>query len=165
MFNPPAVTDWKHIPENEFARYKINLATGNITRSTFDNKLNSVFANMFDFPMINEQHRGKEYCFVYGVSMVDYTRTAIVKKDVCGTSSDKVWYKENHYMSEIWFFPSPKAKTEDDGVLMTIAFDGEAQRSYLLLLDAVSLETVAISYLPQNVPWSAHGMHFPEAQF
>ena len=57
------------------------------------------------------------------------------------------------------------AKSEDDGILLSIVFDGNLKQSYLLLLDGVTLKTVAVSYLPYNVPWSAHGMHFPEADF
>ena len=74
-----------------YFRYTLNLNTNKVVRSTFSNKINSVFANMIDWPIINEEYRGKEYCYVYGVSLVDYTRTALVKKHVCGDSSgDKV---------------------------------------------------------------------------
>ena len=55
------------------------------------------------------------------------------------------------------------AVEEDDGVLLSVVFDGARGQSYLLLLDAVSLAPVARSYLPHNIPWSAHGLHFPEA--
>ena len=48
---------------------------------------------------------------------------------------------------------------------MTLAYDGELKQSYMMLLDAKTLEVVATAYLPHNIPWSAHGYHFPEAQF
>ena len=53
--------------------------------------------------------------------------------------------------------------SEDDGILLSLVFDGEREKSYLLLLDARTFQPVATSYLPRNIPWSAHGMHFPEA--
>jgi carotenoid cleavage dioxygenase-like enzyme len=166
LFNPPAETNWTLNPMMEFSRYTLNLNTNDVTKTTFSNKINSVFVQMFDFPVINEQYRGKQYCYVYAVSQVDYTRTALVKKHVCDDSTgDKIWYKENHYVTEVWFLPSREATPEDDGILFTTAFDGELERSYIMLLDAVNLEVVATSYLPHNIPWSAHGMHFPEAQF
>ena len=56
-------------------------------------------------------------------------------------------------------------KSEDDGVLITIVFDGEKSKSYLVIIDAITFEPIARSYLPHNIPWSAHGMHFPEATF
>ena len=61
--------------------------------------------------------------------------------------------------------PSPEGEGEADGVLGTAAFDGEKEQSYLLLLDAISLKAIDRAYLPHIVPWSAHGMHFPEAKF
>merc|ERR1712168_762207 len=132
--NPPAEANYTHNPLMEFSRYTINMKTDTISRSTFKNPRESVFVNMIDYPRINEEFRGREYCFTYGISMIDYTRTALVKKDVCGESSgDKFWYKENHYLSEIWFFASPDAANEDDGVILTIAFNGEREESYLLL--------------------------------
>ena len=53
--------------------------------------------------------------------------------------------------------------SEDDGVLITIGFDGSKEQSYLLLLDAKSFTPINHAYLPHNIPWSAHGMYFPEA--
>ena len=57
------------------------------------------------------------------------------------------------------------ARDEEDGVVLSLVFDGEAEQSYLLLLDAVSFTPLARAYLPHNIPWSNHGMHFPEANF
>ena len=59
LFNPPTTTEWKLNKKNEFSRYKINLKTGSVSKHRFGNKLNSVFTSMFDFPMINENYRGK----------------------------------------------------------------------------------------------------------
>ena len=55
--------------------------------------------------------------------------------------------------------------SEDDGALITIGYDGNQQQSYLLVLDARTFTPLNTAYLPHNIPWSAHGMHFPEAKF
>ena len=55
------------------------------------------------------------------------------------------------------------AKSEDDGVLITIAFDGTREQSYLMFTDARTFTPINQAYLPHNIPWSAHGMYFPEA--
>ena len=68
-------------------------------------------------------------------------------------------------MSEMHFLPNPSGKAEDDGVLITIGFDGEHEKSYLLLLDATTFRPMNKAYLPHHIPWSAHGMYFPEANF
>ena len=147
----------------QIVRYKIDLKSATISTSNFPNTINSTFINTFDFPTINEAFRGKKYCFIYGVSSFAYSRTALVKKNVCDSDDDKVYFVENNYMSEMQFLPSPSASSEDDGVLITIGHDGPKEQSYLLLLDAVSLTPLNRASLPHNVPWSAHGMHFPEA--
>jgi len=166
MMNPPTVSEWVSTnKDSEFTRFKINLDSGLVTSSTFDNTIGSRFINQFDFPVINERYRGKRYCVTYGWSAFDYSRTALVKKNVCDSTQDKVWYVENHYSTEPWFMERPGATDEEDGVVLSLVFDGEAEQSYLLLLDAVSFTPLARAYLPHNIPWSNHGMHFPEANF
>ena len=65
----------------------------------------------------------------------------------------------------MFFLGNPGGTEEDDGVLVTIVFDGVLENSYLMILDAGSFTILDKSYLPQNIPWSAHGMHFPEAKW
>jgi len=168
MMNPPAAgTKEAAISTTEgeeLTRYNINIETGQVKVSKFDNIIKSRYINNFDFPMINENFRGKKYCYLYGWSAFAYSRTALVKKNVCDSTKDKVWYKENHYSSEMHFLPNPAGRAEDDGVLITIVFDGEKEQSYFLLMDAKTMTPINKAYLPHNIPWSAHGMWFPEAQ-
>ena len=61
----------------------------------------------------------------------------------------------------MWFIPNPNAQSEDDGILITIVFDGEKAKSYVLLMDAITFSPVNMAYLPHAIPWSAHGnTHF-----
>ena len=84
---------------------------------------------------------------------------------MCDATKDKVLYMENHYHTEMAFIANPEGIEEDDGVLITISFDGYKEQSYLLVLDAKNFEEIDRSYLPYNVPQSVHGKHFPEAKF
>ena len=69
------------------------------------------FINQFDFPVINERYRGKRYCVTYGWSAFDYSRTALVKKNVCDptqvtsavTSHGIVWQSDviAYYLKQI----------------------------------------------------------------
>ena len=68
-------------------------------------------------------------------------------------------------MGEMHFLDRPGGTEEDDGVLVTIGFDGEREQSYLLVLDAATFTPINTAYLPHHIPWSAHGMYFPEANF
>ena len=165
MMNPPETLDdaTSTTDDLEITRYTINTETGAVKTSSFDNIIKSRFINNFDFPTINEDYRGKRYCYTYGMSAFAYSRTALVKKNVCDASDDKVWYVENHYVGEAHFLPRPGGTSEDDGVLITIVFDGPLEKSYLLILDAKTFTPINHSYLPHHIPWSAHGMYFPEA--
>ena len=49
---------------------------------------------------------------------------------------------KNHYMSERHFLPRPGGTTEDDGVLITIGFDGPREKSYLLFIDATTFTPI-----------------------
>ena len=74
-------------------------------------------------------------------------------------------YTEDHYPSEMYFIANPEGQSEDDGVLVTISYDGAKEQSYFMVIDAISFTEIDRAYLPQVIPWSAHGMHFPEAKW
>ena len=94
MMNPPAdgtpEAEMSTTHGDEIARYTIDLKAESVTVSQFPNTLNSRFINTFDFPTINEAYRGKKYCYIYGVAAFAYSRTALVKKNVCDSTDDKV---------------------------------------------------------------------------
>merc|ERR1712133_197596 len=52
------------------------------------------------------------------------------------------------------------------GVLVSVSFDGELEKNYLLLLDAKDFKEIDRAYLPINIPYPlSHGMHFPDAKW
>ena len=73
-----------------FSRYRINTKSGKVVPSQFPNSIKNRFINNFDFPTINEEYRGRKYCFVYGMSAIAYSRVALVKKNLCNSDEDKV---------------------------------------------------------------------------
>lgn len=173
MLNPTEnSTSWdtSTCGNHEVTRYTFDLETGSVSASTFENLLQGSslarYVNRFDMAVINEEYRGREYCIIYGWSSFDYSRNALVKKNVCDASKDKVLYWENHYPTEMYFMADPEGSEEDDGVLVSVSFDGELERSYLLLLDAKDFKEIDRAYLPINIPYPlSHGMHFPEAKW
>lgn len=79
------------------------------------------------------------------------------------------------YAQEPRFVPKSNAKTEDDGWLLTYAFDesqldekalaSEDAKSELWIIDAKSMkDVVAKVKLPQRVPYGLHGNWFSEAE-
>jgi len=165
MLNPPDV--WNKTESNDMTlhRYHIGLKEDGVRMETFEDKSpEDLFLNHFDFPVINEEYRGKPYCILYGWSAYLYSRNALVKKNFCDNSLSKTLYIENHYSGEMFFVANPERKSEDDGILIATIFDGEKEKSYLLILDAKSFEPINKAYLPHNIPMSFHGLYFPEAQ-
>merc|ERR1719334_1845556 len=67
---------------------------------------------------------------------------------LCDDSKSKTWYTPNHYHGEMYLIANPDNKSEDDGVLITVVYDGPKEQSYLLVLDAVTFEELNRSYLP-----------------
>ena len=118
--------------------------------------------NTLDFPVINEKYAGYENRYAYGWVAIDYWRQTLVKKDLQDSTKYKMWSTESHYPGELFFIPDPAGIEEDDGVLITIVFDGEREQSYVLLLDGRTFTEIDRSYLPYNVPFSFHGNWFPE---
>ncbi|CAG8809112.1 8908_t:CDS:1, partial [Dentiscutata erythropus] len=70
-----------------------------------------------------------------------------------------MWGSENCYPSEAVFVPHPgKDCEEDEGVLLSIVFDGGNNKSFLLVLDARTMNELIRADLPQVVPLSfGHG--------
>jgi carotenoid cleavage dioxygenase-like enzyme len=62
-----------------------------------------------------------------------------------------------HTCGEPVFVPRDGETAEDDGYLLTLAHDRGAGTSYLLVLDAPTLDTVAEVHLPVRVPGGFHG--------
>jgi beta-carotene 15,15'-monooxygenase len=85
-----------------------------------------------------------------GVLKVD-TRTGAVTDHTAG----------GDYFGEPLFVPGP-GDCEDDGVVLTVALDVDADRSRLLVLDGRTLDERARVTLPHAVPFDFHGRYFPE---
>ena len=93
---------------------------------------------------------------------MDYWRQTLIKKDLEDLNNYSTWFKESHYPGEMFFIPNPEGTEEDDGILITISFDGEREESYVLLLDGTTFEEIDRAYLPVKIPFSFHGNWFPE---
>jgi beta,beta-carotene 9',10'-dioxygenase len=98
----------------------------------------------------------RPYRYVWGVGSRDGWLDRIVKADVeAGTSS--VWSEEGCFPGEPVFVVAPGAEGEDEGVLLSVVLDGRLGSSFLLVLDAGSLEELARAEAPHHVPFGFHG--------
>ena len=49
---------------------------------------------------------------------------------------------------------------EDDGIVLSTVLDGKAGKSYLLILDAKTMEEMSVTYAPFRIPYTLHGRFF-----
>merc|ERR1712088_1072993 len=113
----------------EIRRYQIDIQNERAFSSSWENNAPEAqpYYNQFDFPKVNPNYYGRHYCYAYGQAIVDVRRQYLVKKNVCDSTEDKIWYKEEHYSGEPIFIPNPNGTSEDDGVLLVIVLDGATQ--------------------------------------
>ena len=154
-------------PHALLKRFVIDMKTDSVVCNAIEQSASVPFALNIDMPVINEKYRSKSYCYIYGIVLkkdnMQLGNIALVKKNVCGNSSeDKYWFIKGHYPVEPWYIPSPVSETEDDGILLVPVIDGYQGKSYLAVLDAKSMQLVNKAYLPTVVPYSLHGRFFEE---
>ena len=56
------------------------------------------------------------------------------------------------------FVAAPDARDEDEGVLLSVVLDARRETSFLLVLDAGSLEELARVEVPHPIPFGFHGL-------
>ena len=96
-----------------------------------------------DLPVINPRFLTKFSRYIYGVCDRDLSTffDGLVKYDV-ETHTALYFTTNGHSPGEPIFVPDPKGKAKDDGVLLCVVLDGYAEKSYLLVLDAKTMEEV-----------------------
>jgi carotenoid cleavage dioxygenase-like enzyme len=178
----------KLVATAEYRRYKIPMP------SSFDSdivkEVNFTFQRLIDqdgklyatveLPRINDLKATKKNCYWYGWAphaggSSKFADTAIIKVNVCSNSNDKnavgtdknnvmAWFVEKHFPSEPIFVPKPNSTLEDDGVVLATVFDGEEGATYLVIIDATSMKTVATIYCEDDwkhlMSFGIHGDFF-----
>ena len=131
-----------------------------------------------EFPRVRDDRSGRDYCFVYATAFYAGNSTwfqdsAIVKVDVCkaaavaadphstSTATATAWGKPGHFPGEPIFVARPNSSTEDDGIVLVSMLDGQANSSYLAILNATTMEQVARVDAPYPIPFALHGEWVP----
>jgi beta,beta-carotene 9',10'-dioxygenase len=98
----------------------------------------------------------REYRYAWGVGFASGWLDRIVKADVAARTST-VWAETGCYPGEAVFVAAPDAEREDDGVLLSVVLNGRTGNSFLLVLDASSLQELARAEVPHQIPFGFHG--------
>ena len=119
-----------------------------------------------ELPTINPSYATKKHRYVYGV--VDSGKSSafsdsLVKYDL-ENHSNKIWSVHGHTAGEPIFVADPDSKEEDGGVLLSVVLDGYEGKSYLLVLDAQTLDEVGRAKVNGAVGFGFHGTHVSAAR-
>jgi len=66
------------------------------------------------------------------------------------------WGTPGYLPNEPHFIANPNGTAEDDGVILTVAYDFNNDKSSLVIIDAHDMKTVQEFELPYMIPWSFH---------
>jgi carotenoid cleavage dioxygenase-like enzyme len=115
-----------------------------------------------EFPGIHYKwSNAQDYHYAYGISTnrkrPENVENQLIKVDT-RNGKTMVWTQEGHYPGEPVFAPSPAAKSEDDGVILSVVCNGNAGHSYLLVLNADTFEEIGRAEVPHHIPYGFHGI-------
>jgi carotenoid cleavage dioxygenase-like enzyme len=147
-----------NITRSEVRRYHLPLRGGEV-------RAELLCGQPLEFPCIHYRLRnGLTYRYAYGVGLrgqpADFYNE-LVKLDVQARAV-KTWYEEDCYPGEPVFVPAPGARGDDDGVVLSVVFNGLRKTSFLLVLDGTAFYELARAELPVPVPFGFHGHFYGE---
>ena len=117
-------------------------------------------------PRVSPEVTASEYRYAYAQGDPGQPVTGlperVLKVDV--ETGEDWWYDAGGYTSEAVFVPRPDGEAEDDGVVLAVVLDPDAERSVLHAVDAESMDALATAELPHALPLDFHGQFLPGVQ-
>jgi beta,beta-carotene 9',10'-dioxygenase len=140
----------KPVARPHLERFRISPETGEVSSER-------LLDEPIELPRINYMRcNERPYRYVWGVGTAAGWLDRIVKGDVVERRF-AVWSEDGCFPGEPVFVARPDAEAEDDGVLLSVVLDARTERSFLLVLDAGSLEELARAEVPHHIPFGFHG--------
>ena len=145
------------LPEGLLTRIAIPLGEGPVTQNILS-RLTT------ELPRINyRSYAGRRHRYVWGTCAANGGfLDSLVKQDT-ETATPLIWSEKDSFPGEPVFVEAPNAGAEDEGVLLSVVLDGEKGRSFLLVLDAATMQERARAYAPHVIPFGFHGNYFANA--
>ncbi len=142
------------VPRGDFVRYRLPLNGGRAERET-------LYPGPAEFPTINYTAvNGRAYDYAYLASIDRGSLPTAIAKVRPDTRETHRWSRAGVHPGEPLFVPAPNGGDEDDGVLLSLALDSNADRSVLLCLDATTLTERGRAPLPHRLPAGFHGQFY-----
>ncbi|KAI1770606.1 carotenoid oxygenase [Hypoxylon cercidicola] len=146
--------------------HKLDKSISSTTEKVFEIKA----PHAGELPTINPAYATKKYRYVYSLANRGYSsiHDSLVKTDL--VTRDTVFWDnpKGHSPGEAIFVPRPKTQggedlEEDDGVLLSVVLDGVNKTSYLLCVDARTMEELGRAECDFAIAVGFHGLHWPSA--
>lgn len=142
-------------------RWRFNLRTG----QTHEEQLSD---SISEFGMINSGYAGRDYRYTYAATAKPgwFMFNGLIKHDLARGSEERFSLEDGVYGSETAMAPRIGSTGEDDGYLVTITTDVNADASYCLVFDAARLGDgpVCKIALPERVSSGTHATWAPGAE-
>lgn len=139
--------------EARLHRWRLNLVTGQVREGPLSESIT-------EFGMINADYLTRDYRYVYAASGKPgwFLFDGLVKHDLRTGSEERFDFGDGVYGSETAMAPRVGGAGEDDGYLVTLTTDMNADASYCLVFDAarVSAGPVCKLALPERVSSGTH---------
>ncbi|MGE3864919.1 MAG: carotenoid oxygenase family protein, partial [Burkholderiaceae bacterium] len=143
----------KHQNHTLMHRWRFNLRTGRTTEQYLDDEIT-------EFPICSNDYVGRPYRYSYNVLYKpgDWLFSGLKRFDVVAGSTQRLEFGEGRYGSEPHVARRTGATREDDGYLITLVADVNADRSEVLVLDAsdISRPPLATIILPERIAIGTH---------
>ncbi len=150
-------------PEEQakYHQYRLDLETGEVREQQIDD-------TQIEFSRINENFTGQKNRYGYASRFIqgeniDLLFNGLVKYDREKRGPEVLELGPNRYTQEFVFAPRVHSQSEDDGYLVGLVRDEQAQRSECWLIDAqrFSEGPVARFEIPVRVPYGFHSQWVP----
>lgn len=131
--------------------WRVKTSTGTVKERSLDDVST-------EYPRVPDQLVGRRHRFTYTTSffyLAEPEHGEINKHD--GDERTTRRLPPGHTCGEPAFVACTTGQSEDDGYLLAYAHDRIAGTSYLLILDAGTLDTMAEIHLPVRIPGGFHG--------
>ena len=134
-------------------RWRFNLKTGATTEE-------SLSENISEFGMINATHGGEPHRYVYAATGKPgwFLFDGLIRHDLLTGTEQRISFGDGVYGSETAMAPRVGSRGEDDGYLVTLTTDMNADASYCLVFDADRIQDgpVCKLQLPERISSGTH---------
>lgn len=152
--------DFDAVPPGKLWRFQMTPETATVEKQP-------LITRSCEFPTLNPAQVGQDYRYVYigatDASVGNAPLQGILKRDL-QTGEEQLWSAAPQgFMGEPVFIPKPNATQEDQGWVVAVVYDGDRNRSDVVILDAEQLEPgpIARLHLQHHIPYGLHGSFTP----